>query len=83
MNATQRKKDDVITNVELLQTMYTQALQHGMKQTETSLANATLKKFAELIVLQSVEVAEDTAMGEPTYGWMIANNIKEHFGVKE
>lgn len=73
----------MITNITLLQSLYTQAMQHGMKQTETSLANATLKKFAELIVLQSVEVAEDTAMGEPTYGWIVANNIKEHFGVKE
>jgi hypothetical protein len=67
----------MITNVELLQSMYTQAMQHGMKQTETSLANATLKKFAELIVLECACIADDMkALGT-------AESIKQHFGVKE
>lgn len=62
----------MITNVELLQTLYTHAMQHGMKQTETSLANATLKKFAELIVQECATLAYDGP-----------NGILEHFGVKE
>lgn len=53
----------MITNVELLQTMYTQAMQYGMKQTETSLANATLKKFAELIVQECATLAYDGPNG--------------------
>ncbi len=63
----------MITNVELLQTMYTQAMQYGMKQTETSLANATLKKFAELIVIECMDqcFTEDD------------ERIRNHFGVKK
>lgn len=70
----------MITNVELLQTMYTQAMQHGMKQTETSLANATLKKFAELIVLECAELM----YGRDENGnCKDGDLIKQHFGVKE
>ena len=41
------------------------------------------EKFAELIVRECMDVADNTAMGESTYGWMVANQIKEHFGVEE
>lgn len=40
------------------------------------------KKFAELIVKECIDVADNTAMGESTYGWMVANQIKQHFGVE-
>mgnify|MGYP000243342843 CR=1 FL=1 len=80
----------MITNVELLQTLYTHAMQHGMKQTETSLANATLKKFAELIVLESCKTIEREykySSGTPMSFWEMSQNIqdllKQHFGVKE
>lgn len=66
----------MITNVGLLQTMYTEAMQHGMKQTETSLANATLKKFAELIVLECVCIADDMKALDT------AAALIQHFGVK-
>ena len=74
----------MITNVELLQTMYTQAMQYGMKQTETSLANATLKKFAELIVLECTKVCLDpNHWHEDAAGETFSKVIKQHFGVKE
>jgi hypothetical protein len=41
------------------------------------------KKFAELIVKECVDIADETALGDTTYGWMVANRIKEHFGVEE
>jgi hypothetical protein len=42
-----------------------------------------LGKFAELIVKECAVVAHNTAEGETTYGWMVGNKIKEHFGVEE
>ena len=42
-----------------------------------------LAKFAELIVKECAVVAHNTAEGETTYGWMVGNKIKEHFGVEE
>ena len=42
-----------------------------------------LEKFAELIVRECAVVAHNTAEGETTYGWMVGNKIKEHFGVEE
>ena len=46
-------------------------------------ATVDLKKFAELIVRECAVVAHNTAEGETTYGWMVGNKIKEHFGVEE
>ena len=40
------------------------------------------EKFAELIIKECVDIADETALGETTYGWMIANRIKQHFGVE-
>jgi len=40
------------------------------------------EKFAELIVRECAVVAHNTAEGETTYGWMVGNKIKEHFGVE-
>jgi hypothetical protein len=48
---------------------------------ETTIFSA--EKFAELIVKECAVVAHNTAEGETTYGWMVGNKIKEHFGVKE
>jgi hypothetical protein len=50
----------------------------GVLFTETE-----LEKFAELIVKECAVVAHNTAEGETTYGWMVGNKIKEHFGVEE
>ena len=41
------------------------------------------QKFAELIIQECAVVAHNTAEGETTYGWMVGNKIKEHFGVEE
>ena len=47
--------------------------------------SAKLEKFAELIVRECVKVSERTgALNEADYeGEMIADAIKEHFGVEE
>jgi len=42
-----------------------------------------LEKFAQLIVRECVDIADETALGETTYGWMVGNKIKKHFGVEE
>jgi hypothetical protein len=42
----------------------------------------TVEEFAELIVKECADVAEESAIGETIYGWMVANRIKRHFGVK-
>jgi len=42
-----------------------------------------MQRFAELIVRECVDIADETALGDTTYGWIIANRIKEHFGVEE
>jgi len=47
------------------------------------LVGKDLEKFAELIVRECAVVAHNTAEGETTYGWMVGNKIKEHFGVEE
>jgi len=39
---------------------------------------AVAERFAELIVLECVDIADD----ETTDGWMVANRIKKHFGIK-
>ena len=44
---------------------------------------AFAKLVAELIVRECVDIADETALGDTTYGWMVANRIKEHFGVEE
>ena len=41
------------------------------------------QKFAELIIQECAVVAHNTAEGETTYGWMVGNKIKQHFGVEE
>ena len=41
------------------------------------------KLVAKLIVRECVDIADETALGDTTYGWMVANRIKEHFGVEE
>lgn len=41
-----------------------------------------LEKFGEMVAQTCAEVAEEVSPGEPTYGWMVAQKIKEHFGVK-
>ena len=41
-----------------------------------------MERFAELIVSECVDIADETALGDTTYGWMVANRIKEHFGVE-
>jgi hypothetical protein len=51
-----------------------------MSAEECELAYA---KFAELIVRECVDIADETALGDTTYGWMVGNKIKEHFGVEE
>jgi hypothetical protein len=51
----------------------------GMSEELTAMVN----HFAELIVKECVDIADETALGETTYGWMVANRIKEHFGVEE
>ena len=45
--------------------------------------NAADQKFAQLIVKECVDIADETALGDTTYGWMVGNKIKEHFGVEE
>jgi len=42
-----------------------------------------MERFAELIVRECIDIADETALGDTTYGWMVANRIKEHFGVEE
>ena len=37
------------------------------------------QKFAELIVLECASIAHNTAEGQPTYGWMVGNKIKDTF----
>ena len=44
---------------------------------------AFAKLVAELIVRECIDIADETALGDTTYGWMVANRIKEHFGVEE
>jgi hypothetical protein len=41
------------------------------------------EKFAELIVRECVDIADETALGDTTYGWMVGNKITKHFGVEE
>ena len=41
------------------------------------------EKFAESIILACADIADETAPGETTYGWMVANRVKQHFGVEE
>lgn len=38
--------------------------------------------FAKLIIEQCIHIADETALGDTTYGWMVANRIKEHFGIE-
>lgn len=40
-------------------------------------------RFGELIIQECAGVADNTATGESTYGWIVANQIKQHFGVEE
>jgi len=42
-----------------------------------------LERFAQLIVRECVDIADETALGDTTYGWMVGNKIKEHFGVEK
>lgn len=39
--------------------------------------------IAEQVIRQCAVVAHNTAEGETTYGWMVGNKIKQHFGVEE
>ena len=39
--------------------------------------------IAERVIRQCAVVAHNTAEGETTYGWMVGNKIKQHFGVEE
>ena len=39
-------------------------------------------RFGELIVKECIDVADNTVTGESTYGWLVANQIKQHFGVE-
>ena len=56
----------------------------GKEHANTSYFQGTIAgKFAELIVKECAVVAHNTAEGETTYGWMVGNKIKEHFGVEE
>ena len=56
----------------------------GKEQANTTYFQGTIAgKFAELIVKECAVVAHNTAEGETTYGWMVGNKIKEHFGVEE
>jgi len=62
-----------------------QAYEDVIKNTPSFLVTKELyeQKFAELIVRECAVVAHNTAEGETTYGWMVGNKIKEHFGVEE
>ena len=39
--------------------------------------------IAERVIRECAVVAHNTAEGETTYGWMVGNKIKQHFGVEE
>lgn len=39
--------------------------------------------FAKLIIEECINVADETALGDTTYGWMVANRIREHFGIEQ
>ena len=49
---------------------------------DTASEDFDYKKFAQVIFQECIDVADDTALGEPTYGWMVANNIASRFGIK-
>jgi hypothetical protein len=65
-----------------LERQATETVKCGLNGTSTA-ESFNRKKFAELIVKECAVVAHNTAEGETTYGWMVGNKIKEHFGVKE
>ncbi len=71
---------------ERIKELFEQALEEFMAENKYAtiiVPNPLKEKFAELIVQQCAVVAHNTAEGETTYGWMVGNKIKEHFGVEE
>ena len=54
----------------------------NMADPDTKIRLLNAEKFAELIIQECAVVAHNTAEGETTYGWMVGNKIKEHFGVE-
>ena len=51
--------------------------------TELKMTNDELAKFAELIVCECVEQSLKVSHRNDDMGYIIANMIKEHFGVEE
>jgi hypothetical protein len=42
-----------------------------------------MRNVVEYIISTCEDIADETAVGESTYGWMVGNNIRKYFGVEE